>query len=127
MSSKAKRLEKKTKFQYPLDYYNDTICTLLLSANVQQKEPYKVKDIKALVKTMEVDFADENWTEQFEKDFGKKVDFNYICAALSRTTGNMIFQPYFAGRVLSLREDGFMPRTVMEGQIITFIQEKEND
>lgn len=124
MSSKAKRLEKKTKFQYPLDYYNDTICTLLLSANVQQKEPYKVKDIKALVKTMEVDFADENWTEQFEKDFGKKVDWSFICAFVSKESGNMIFQPILEGTVISLRPDNFFPRTVMYGRPIMFIGDK---
>lgn len=92
----------------------------MLSANIQQKEPYSVKEIKRLVETMEVDFADEQWTKQFIKDFGKDVDFNYICAALSPTTGNMIFQPYFAGRVMSLREDGQFPRTVLEGKIIVF-------
>lgn len=123
MSSKAKRLEKKTRFAYPLSAYNDTVFTLLLSANMQQKEPYMVKDIMRLAKEIEIDFADENWPLTFAKDFGKPVDWSFICAAVSKETGNMLFSPLFEGHIIPLREDGVLPRTMMNGRYIVFTKE----
>lgn len=123
MSSKAKRLQKETLIRFPIQCYNDTVFTLLLSANIQQENKYADKDIMRLAKEIEIDFADENWTKQFIKDFGKNVDFRYIVAAVNPKTGNMLFAPYFDNQVLSLREDGYMPNTMINGRYIVFTKE----
>ena len=134
-----KRMEKKMnkaglgELKFPESMYNNIYGSLVICACMFSEQPYSREDIskkwrnviKTKGKKITWGIDDEKFIDKTLGFFGvKKPEVFPIAMVMSEYNG--LFAPFVEGRVLPIREDGIMSRTLSQGKVYPIAWSKED-
>lgn len=115
MSSKVKRIEKKTQFRFPLKMYTELYGTLFIICHMFAEEKQPINQIVRKWKKSEITIMDKDWVKKTEEYLGYKVPLDVL--GFVQSDFNALFCILDgADNILPLREDGWMPLTYLKGK-----------
>lgn len=115
MSSKVKRIEKKTQFRFPLKMYTELYGTLFIICHMFAEEKQPINQIVRKWKKSEITIMDKDWVKKTEEYLGYKVPLDVL--GFVQSDFNALFCILDgADNILPLREDGWMPLTYRKGK-----------
>ena len=115
MSSKVKRIEKKTQFRFPLKMYTELYGTLFIICHMFAEEKQPINQIVRKWKKSEITIMDKDWVKKTEEYLGYKVPLDVL--GFVQSDFNALFCILDgADNILPLREDGWMPLTYCKGK-----------
>lgn len=115
MSSKVKRIEKKTQFRFPLKMYTELYGTLFIICHMFAEEKQPINQIVKKWKKSEITIMDKDWVKKTEEYLGYKVPLDVL--GFVQSDFNALFCILDgADNILPLREDGWMPLTYRKGK-----------
>lgn len=129
MSSTCKRIAKKMKqsnLLFPVDMYNNTLGSLIVTHYVLSEEKPEIKIIRQTWnrlkrKGLKFWLDDKDFISKALALFNLKPKYGLFCMVQSKF--NILFAPYIDGQVYPIREDGIFAPTLKIGKIYPIVEE----